>query len=121
VEAPDGRVVIWDGSNVLQFLEPSSHIFAGCSGCHAMRWKSHGIGPDLMGIVGDRVARHDDFGYSEALREAGGRWTTERLDAFLKNPQKFAPGTSMAYAGIEDPQRRAEIIEYLAELRVQTP
>ncbi len=47
-------IVIWDGSYVLQFLEPSSHIFASCSGCHAMRWKSHGIGPDLMNVVNGR-------------------------------------------------------------------
>ena len=115
-EAFDGRIVLWDGSNMLQLLEPSSHIFAQCSGCHAMRWTSHGIGPDLMGVVGEKVARHSDFRYSDALRRHGGWWTTERLDEFLRNPAETVPGTSMNFPGIEDAQKRAEIIEYLTKV-----
>ena len=116
VELHNGHLILWDGNYSLQLVEPASHVFSECSGCHALRWNSHGIGPDLMGIVGDRVGRWPDFAYSEALSRFGGRWTTERLDAYLRDPADVVPGTSMKFEGIKDPKRRAEIIEYLAEL-----
>lgn len=115
-EIEDGRIVLWDGSNALIIVEASNHVFSECNGCHTLRWQSHGIGPDLMGIVGERVARHGDFPYSEALLGFGGRWTTDRLDAYLENPSAVVPGTSMQFPGIEDAERRAQIIQYLAEL-----
>ena len=69
-----------------------------------------------MGIVGERVAHHTDYQYSEALRALGGRWTRARLDSFLQDPQGFAPGTTMDFPGIADAAQRAEIIEYLDDL-----
>ncbi len=116
LEIDDGRLVLWDGSNALTFVEASNHIFSECSGCHALRWQSHGVGPDLMGVVGERVARHKEFRYSQALRDFGGRWTTERLDEFLRDPASAVPGTTMQYGGIEDSKRRAQIIQYLTDL-----
>jgi cytochrome c len=47
----------------------------------------------------------------QALR---GKWTKERLDAFLAAPQSVAPGTAMTYRGVSDPAQRAAIIEYLS-------
>ena len=61
VEMPDGRIVVWDGLRTVQILEPATHIFSPCSGCHALSGVSHGIGPDLMNIVGSEVARHSGF------------------------------------------------------------
>ncbi|MEL7185807.1 MAG: PQQ-dependent sugar dehydrogenase [Pseudomonadota bacterium] len=117
IETQDGSLVLWDGSQAIQHVTTSSHVFSQCSGCHALRWQSHGIGPDLLGIVGDRVANRDGFSYSKAMSDAGGTWTTSRLDDFLRDPSEFAPGTSMVFGGIADPALRAEIIEYLAEIK----
>ena len=116
IEIEDGRIITWDGSNALYIVAPSNHVFSECSGCHTLRWQSHGVGPDLMGVVGERVARHKDFPYSQALRKFGGRWTTDRLDAYLESPDAAVPGTSMQFPGIADAERRAQIIQYLAEL-----
>jgi cytochrome c len=63
-------------------------------------------------IVG-RPCLKQDFEYSEAMREFGGRWTAERLDAFLADPQAIVPGTSMQFGGIKDPEQRRKIIAYL--------
>lgn len=116
-ERDDGTLVLWDGDYSLQIVEPAAHVFASCSGCHVIRNRlTHGLGPDLLGITEDRVARRANFTYSEALRNFGGRWTTERLDAFLRDPSGVVPGTTMVFAGIEDENLRAEIIEYLAKL-----
>lgn len=116
LEHADGRLLLWDGTGTIQMLEPATHVFASCSGCHALRRGQHGIGPDLMGVVGQKVARHAKYQYSESLRSLGGRWSRGRLDEFLRNPSAFAPGTSMQFAGIEDAAQRAAIIEYLDEL-----
>jgi cytochrome c len=91
-------------------------VFSPCSGCHGVRKANHGIGPDLMGVVGARIARHADYPYSDALRDMGGRWTRRRLDEFLRNPAGFAPGTTMQSTGIEDAAQRHSIIEYLQDL-----
>ncbi len=35
------------------------------------------------------------------------------MDAWLKDPQAFAPGTSMGFAGLESARDRADVIAYL--------
>ena len=42
------------------------------------------------------------------------KWTDVNLDKWFKSPADFAPGTSMAYAGMSKPQDRADMIAYLA-------
>ena len=41
------------------------------------------------------------------------RWTRERLDAFLADPQREVPDNAMGFFGIADPAERAALIEYL--------
>ena len=71
------------------------------------------VAPPLNGIVGAKKARADWFGYSVALRKAGGTWTEADLDKFLTAPSQFLPGTSKTIIGIRDPKERAEIIAAL--------
>tara|TARA_R110000851_G_scaffold302714_2_gene460043 strand:+ start:21542 stop:23362 length:1821 start_codon:yes stop_codon:yes gene_type:complete len=114
IELEDGRVLIWDGLNTISILSPATSEFASCSGCHSIRYRSHGVGPDLHGVVGAPIARHTDrYAYSDSLRNLSGTWTPERLHSFLKAPQEFAPGTTMSFDGIEDYEQRQKIIKYL--------
>jgi cytochrome c len=85
-----------------------------CVVCHSV--ESGGplrVGPPLHGIVGARKARADWYGYSPALRKAGGNWTEADLDKFLTSPSKFLPGTSKTIIGIADAKQRADIIAAL--------
>jgi cytochrome c len=75
--------------------------------------KSHGIGPDLAGVLGKRIAGYDGYAYSQALSSVDGVWTEETLDAFLADPQAFAPGNIMTSGQLTDPSERAAIIKYL--------
>ena len=68
-------------------------------------------------VVGQRIATARDDRYSEALNSVPGTWSEERLDAFLADPQSFAPGTSMQSEGLSDPTSRAKLIEYLKRLK----
>ncbi|MGD9740427.1 MAG: cytochrome c family protein, partial [Bauldia sp.] len=81
------------------------------------------IGPNLFGVVGRPVGSTSPFAYSPAmltLHDAGATWTYERLDAFLTSPAIAVPGTRMGFAGISDPQTRANIIAWL-RLQATTP
>ncbi len=47
---------------------------------------------------------------------AGGlTWTAENLDAYIKAPKEIVPGGTMAFAGLKDDAKRADLIAFLAE------
>ncbi len=93
-----------------------------CTACHVFEeGGANRVGPHLWAVPGRQVASIDGFSYSGALQEYGGEWTYERLDCFLENPSECVPGTSMAYAGVKDPQDRADLIAYLASLGETAP
>ncbi|MGD8928910.1 MAG: hypothetical protein PVI22_08060 [Lysobacterales bacterium] len=75
------------------------------------------MAPNLWGIVGAPKARDRSwYSYSHALIEKGGTWTPQELDAFLSNPDKYAPGTTMNIR-VGDPEERKRIIEFLETLK----
>lgn len=121
LELNDGRLLVWTDDAALVVLEPAKgndaeSLFASqCSGCHSIEdGMSHRLGPDLYQVGRRDVASASGFDeYSAALKAQDGKWTRERLDAFIKNPQGAVPGTSMGFAGIEDERQRAALIEYL--------
>jgi len=89
-----------------------------CVVCHSLeRGGEFRVAPNLWDIVGAQVARDRSwYNYSPALIEKGGVWTVEDLDSFLANADQFAPGSSKSIR-VNDPEERAEIIGYLAELQ----
>jgi cytochrome c2 len=121
-EGADGRLAIWTDEKSLVFLEPAGTaegeaLVFQCTGCHTIQsWDKSSIGPNLHGIVGRPVAADDDFNYSPAMRDFGGRWTRERLDQFLADPAGTVPGTSMAFPGIRDEAQRTQLVDYLQNL-----
>ncbi len=49
-----------------------------------------------------------------------GPWSYEELSAWLKKPAAYAPGTKMAFAGMNSDKQRADMIAYLRSL-AKTP
>jgi len=89
-------------------------IFHRCQSCHnADNGGANGLGPNLWGTAGNNVAHRPDFSYSDALKNHGGRWDWDTLSAWLHSPSRFAPGTKMTFAGLSDPQDRADILLFL--------
>lgn len=88
-----------------------------CAACHSFdQGGPNKVGPNLWGVVGGPTAHRDDFTYSESLAGMGATWSFEALDHFLADPKAYVPGTKMAFAGVKNPQKRADVIAYLRSL-----
>ena len=89
--------------------------FKKCGACHSIeQGGANGVGPNLYATVGEAIAQGKaGYDFSAALRAVGGNWDFDKLDAWLKSPRKFADGTKMTFAGLSNPQDRANVILYL--------
>ncbi len=91
--------------------------FNKCKSCHnAAKGAKNKIGPNLWNLVGNKKAAAAGYKYSGALKGLGGNWSYADLDAFLKNPKRFAKGTKMTFAGVKKAGDRASLIAYLRSL-----
>jgi cytochrome c len=89
--------------------------FQECAACHKLDAGSNGVGPSLHGIFERKAGELADFRYSPALKRSGITWSAQTLEAYLTDPQALVPGNRMPYAGMADPQARADLIAYLAK------
>jgi cytochrome c len=93
-----------------------------CQTCHTFdKGGPNKIGPNLYAIVGNKMAEdRNGFAFSDALKnkakQVGGVWTVDNLNAWLTDPQEFAPGTKMTFAGFPKAKDRADVIAYLNSL-----
>ena len=116
-ETPIAEVV--EGPSLASLLagasvEKGARVFGRCAACHSVQEDGpHGIGPNLYGIVGVKVAGRANFGYSDALANYGGTWDFELLDAYIENPAETIPNNRMPFAGINRANQRADLIAYL--------
>lgn len=99
--------------------DAGARLFGRCAACHAIgKGAPDRNGPTLFGVMEAGIARTSPrFAYTVALQRVGGRWTPQRMDAWLADPQRFAPGTSMHFPGLADPLDRADVIAYLQSRR----
>lgn len=89
-------------------------IFRRCASCHNLEAGANAVGPTLHDVVDREIAVVEGYDYSEALVELEGAWDANALGGFLADPDAYAPGTKMAFAGLDDPADRADVIAYLA-------
>ena len=90
------------------------NVFKKCAACHnAAPGGPNALGPALHGVMGAPIAAHPGFAYTDALKGVGGTWDWDKMSAWLANPKKFAPGTKMTFAGLSNPQERADLLVWL--------
>jgi len=139
----DGTIALWNGKDeliiltpegpsntaqiaeaIIQKLDVSDRVRAAvrsklgdCMQCHSLDTGDHASAPPLARVFGSGVASGAYPRYSAALTKAGGEWTKERLNAFLRNPEGTFPGTNMPNPELADDEIRAAMINLLAELK----
>lgn len=94
-----------EGAGAAQIAE-GRELMEACMACHTMSGETL-VGPPLRDIVGREIGRYPGYPYSDALSDLDGRWTVERLTAFLQDPQKNVPGTNMILGPIPEADARA--------------
>jgi cytochrome c2 len=132
----DGRIVLWTDSARLVVLSVdrsessveklfaaasprARSVLKACAECHSFDDSAPTDGRiGLWGINGRRFAAGEPGLYSDALKNASGRWNRGTLDRYLQNPQRMIPGTTMPYPGIADNGVRAEVVEALSRLEL---
>lgn len=82
-----------------------------CKMCHG----GSPMGPSLAGVAGQKIGE-GAFAFSPALKNKEGVWTDANLDAFLKSPSTFAPGTKMMIS-VPNDESRAALVAYLKTLK----
>lgn len=89
--------------------------FKKCAACHTInQGGATGIGPNLFGVMGEAIGSgRGGYAFSDSLKGKGGNWDWASMNAWLISPSAFAPGTKMSFAGLSDPQERANVTAYI--------
>ena len=89
-------------------------VYNKCMACHnADKGGANQLGPNLWDVVGEPIGQGKGFAFSDALAKKGGTWNWDNLSQWLSSPRNFAPGTKMTFAGLGNPQDRADVIAFL--------
>ena len=91
-----------------------AEVFKKCQACHTVdQGGANGLGPNLWATMGKPHGHVPGFAYSDALKSVPGVWDWNSMSEWLANPKKYAPGTKMTFAGLSNPQDRANVIAFL--------
>ncbi|MDG2520219.1 cytochrome c family protein [Caulobacter segnis] len=106
-------------------IEAGKAITAKCASCHTFeQGGANGTGPNLFGTLGKKPGTHGGFAYSSAMVDYGNAnpvWDYDKIDAFLKAPQKDIAGTKMTFVGLKKQEDRIAVIAYLHSLGSTLP
>lgn len=89
-------------------------VFKKCTACHTIeKGAPNQLGPNLWGVFGEPIGKGHGFPFSDALASKGGTWDWTTMSEWLKSPRSFAPGTKMTFAGLGNPQDRANVMAFM--------
>ena len=86
-----------------------------CGSCHSVQEGQNRVGPHLFGVIGRPAASVEGARYSPALRDSGLTWDAAQIEAYITNPRKLVPRTTMSVS-VPNASDRAGIVAYLQSL-----
>ena len=93
-----------------------------CTTCHTLnKGGRNRLGPNLFGIFGSSAASVKGYKYSKAMVSSGIVWDEAAFTEFLANPRRFVRGTKMAFSGVKNAKRRADLLAYFRSLTDAAP
>lgn len=105
------------GYAVAADVEAGKKAFNKCAACHSVEPGKTKVGPSLWGVYGRKSGTLEGYAYSAAMKDSNLTWDTATLDTYLEKPSSVVKGSKMAFAGIKDPEERANVIAYLQTLK----
>lgn len=100
-----------------------AQIFKTCNICHNLGPDAKiKIGPPLNGVVGRPWGSWPGYSYSKGLQDGkaqGKKWDEATLEKWLESPRSLVPDTKMIFAGLKQPQQRADVIAYLKQFDIK--
>lgn len=102
------------GESAENQLARGEQLYQICKGCHDLR--ENKAGPYHCWLVGRPAATSVGYAYSQVVKDSGLTWDEKTLDAFLKSPLSFLPGTKMGFAGYHLENERTALIAYLKKI-----
>jgi cytochrome c len=91
-------------------------VFGACAACHSLQPDQNMTGPSLANLWNRKAGSLPSFNrYSSALTSANIVWNDKTLDDWIKDPQHLVPHNEMTFAGIAEPQPRADLLAFLKE------
>lgn len=97
-----------------QDAEAGQRVFNQCRACHQVgEGAKNLVGPHLNGMIGRKSGSVEGYAYSEANKNSGKTWDEATFNAYIKDPKAAIPGTKMAYVGLKDEKKVADLVAYL--------
>ncbi|HRE19468.1 MAG TPA: cytochrome c family protein [Rhabdaerophilum sp.] len=99
---------------VAQDINAGKTVFAQCRVCHQVgEGAKHLVGPHLNGLFGRTAGTTEGYSYSDANKKFGKTWDDPTFTTYIKDPKGVVPGTKMAYIGLKDDKKIADLVAYL--------
>src|SRR5713226_4437412 len=89
-------------------------VFNACAACHSLEPNRNMTGPSLAQLWNRKAGGLPSFErYSAVLKSSGIIWDDKTLEQWITDPQHLVPGNEMTFAGLKNPQQRADLLAFL--------